>query len=63
MNNEYEKARIKHNSAFNTFDAIRKEYRARKIDESTFIQAREVYELETKIFDAAFEKAAQIDNL
>ena len=58
MKNAYEKAKLRHDAAFMAFDAVRKQYRAREIDDAPFLKARAIYDQETKIFDAAFEKAS-----
>lgn len=61
MNKKYEQARIRHNKAFETFNAIRKQYRNLEIGDDEFLKARETYAIETEAFDQAFQNQLNPD--
>ena len=54
----YRKADEIYKAEFAKFDAIRKDYRAMKCDDSAYLAARKAFEKEQKDFDAAWAKVA-----
>lgn len=56
---EYETACATHRAAFEVFDAICKSYRARLIDDETFLVAKATYEVAKAKVEMAFDVAAQ----
>jgi hypothetical protein len=60
MSKEYAAALEAHNAAYAKFDAIRSEYRARKVGDAEFLAARAEYVAATAIYDEAFAAEASL---
>ena len=59
MSPEYQAACNKHSRAFRAYDNTCKLYRARRIDDATFLAARAIYDAATAEFDVAFAAASE----
>ena len=53
---EYLVALNTHNAAIRTFEQAKLAYRARQIDDDTFLAAKAIYDRATAEFDAAYTK-------
>jgi hypothetical protein len=58
MTKEYAKALEDHSAAFRKFDAVRADYRARKVGDDEFLAAKKEYDAATAAYDAAYAKEA-----
>jgi len=56
---EYAAAYAAHAAAFDVFDAVRTNYRARLVGDAEFLAARAAYAASTALFDAAY--AAEVE--
>lgn len=55
--NDYEKAVEAHNKAFAAYEVVRDGYRARTVDDATYLAARKAYTVATAEFDRAWTVA------
>jgi hypothetical protein len=52
---EYQAAQLAHKEAFKTFGALRDQYRAGKLADQAFVDARKTYDLALEAWDAAYQ--------